>query len=57
VEKAEELLRGGIHLLIVDLFPPGPRDPHGMGKAIWDEMTDNKFVLPSGKPLSVPPTV
>src|SRR5947209_7266935 len=27
VEKAENLLRAGVHLLIVDLFPPGPRDP------------------------------
>jgi hypothetical protein len=26
VEKAAELLRGGVHLMIVDPFPPGPRD-------------------------------
>src|SRR5207248_5544979 len=30
VDKAEELLRAGIHLLVVDLFPPGPRDPQGV---------------------------
>lgn len=29
VEKAVGLLRAGIHLLIIDLFPPGPRDPQG----------------------------
>jgi hypothetical protein len=34
VGKAEELLRAGIHLLIVDLFPPTSRDPHGINKAI-----------------------
>jgi hypothetical protein len=53
VAKAEELLRGGIHLLVVDLFPPGPRDPQGIPKAIWDEMTDNAFALPADRPLSV----
>ncbi len=53
VEKAEELLRAGIHLLIVDLFPPGPRDPEGIQKAVWDEIMDNPFVLPPGRPLTV----
>jgi hypothetical protein len=53
VEKAEELLRGGIHLLVVDLFPPGPRDPQGVPKAIWDEIIDNPFTLPPDRPLSV----
>src|SRR5262245_53309346 len=37
VSKAVELLRAGVHLLIVDLFPPGPRDPDGIHKPIWDE--------------------
>jgi hypothetical protein len=27
VEKAAELLERGIHLLILDLFPPGPARP------------------------------
>jgi len=53
VEKAADLLRSGVHLLIVDLFPPGPRDPQGIQKLIWDEFLDNNFVLPPGKPLSV----
>jgi hypothetical protein len=53
VEKAVELVRARVHLLIVDLFPPGPRDPQGIQKAIWDEFTDNDFTLPSKKSLSV----
>jgi hypothetical protein len=53
VEKAVELLRGGIHLLIVDLFPPTPRDPQGMHKAIWDEYEDSTFALPAGRPLTL----
>ena len=53
VEKAVTALRGGIHLLIVDLFPPGPRDPQGIHKAIWDDLIDNDFALPEDKPLTV----
>ncbi|HEV3445415.1 MAG TPA: DUF4058 family protein [Gemmataceae bacterium] len=53
VEKAADMLRSGVHLLIVDLFPPGPRDPQGIQKLIWDEFLDNNFALPPGKPLSV----
>lgn len=54
VEKARELLRAGIHLLVVDVFPPGPRDPQGIHKAIWDEFNekDKEFVLPPDKPLT-----
>lgn len=53
VDKAVAALRAGIHLLIVDLFPPGPRDPQGIHKAIWDELVDNDFTLPEDKPLTV----
>jgi hypothetical protein len=53
VEKALKFLRWGIHLLIVDLFPPTARDPHGMHAAIWSEMSDYDFELPPDKPLIV----
>ncbi len=38
VEKTIGFLRAGIHVLIVDLFPPTPRDPFGIHKAVWDEI-------------------
>jgi hypothetical protein len=53
VEKSVEVLRSGVHLLIVDLFPPGPRDPQGLHRAIWNEFIDNEFSLPADKPLSL----
>ncbi len=53
VLKAEEFIRGGVNLLIVDLFPPSPRDPQGIHKAIWDEIRDEPFQLPADKPLTV----
>lgn len=53
VEKTYGLLRAGIHLLVVDLFPPSPRDPQGIHKAIWDAIVDEPFELPPDKPLTV----
>jgi Protein of unknown function (DUF4058) len=49
VEKTIDFLRAGIHVLIVDLFPPTPRDPFGIHKAIWDEIVEEDFVFPPGK--------
>ena len=49
VEKAIELFRKGVHLLVVDLFPPTPRNPLGMHKVLWDEITDEPFAFPEGK--------
>ena len=53
VEKAAGMLRAGIHLIILDLFPPGSRDPQGIHKVIWDEFIDNNFTLPDDKPLTL----
>jgi hypothetical protein len=49
VDKTIDFLRAGIHLLIVDLFPPSPRDPFGIHKAIWDEIVEEDFTFPDGK--------
>ncbi len=49
VEKTHEFLRAGIHVLVVDLFPPTPRDPLGIHKAIWDEIEEKDFAFPAGK--------
>ncbi len=38
---------------MIDLFPPTPRDPHGIHKAIWDELHEEPFELPKDKPLTV----
>ena len=53
VRKAADLLWQGIHLLVVDLFPPSNRDPQGIHKAIWDELCNEPFEVPPGKPLIV----
>jgi Protein of unknown function (DUF4058) len=53
VRKAGKLLRRGVHLLIVDLFPPSIRDPQGIHKAIWDQFKEEPFDLPPDKPLTL----
>jgi hypothetical protein len=53
VEKAVEFLRNGVHLVVVDLFPPSSRDPQGMAKAIWDEIEEQPFELPPDKRLTL----
>jgi hypothetical protein len=53
VEKAVEFLEAGIHLLVLDLLPPGPRDPQGIHAAIWSEIQDDDFQLPPDKPLTL----
>jgi hypothetical protein len=52
-QKAVALLHAGVHLLIVDFFPPGPRDPQGIHKVIWDRLRDEPFTLPPDRPLTV----
>jgi hypothetical protein len=53
VAKAADLIQQGVHLLIIDLFPPGPREPKGIVKAIWDEFREEDFDLPPDKPLTM----
>jgi hypothetical protein len=54
VDKAGEILEQGIHLVVVDLFPPTPRDPQGIHKAIWDELDEPQpFDFLPDRPLTV----
>jgi Protein of unknown function (DUF4058) len=53
VEKAIEALYRGYHLLLVDLFPPGPRDPQGIHGEIWEALGEKGFELPDSEPLTL----
>jgi hypothetical protein len=43
----------GYHLLILDVHPPGRRDPQGIHGAIWAEVCDDAYVAPADKPLTL----
>jgi hypothetical protein len=53
--KAVEALDLGVHVLVVDLFPPGPHDPYGMHGAIHQrlEQSDEASELPADEPLTL----
>ena len=54
IAKAVDFIRKGIHFLLIDLFPPGPRDPQGIAQAIWDELAGESLgTRPADKPLTV----
>lgn len=52
-DKAEAALWHGVHLVLVDLVPPGPHDPQGMHGAIWDRFDDEPYELPADEPLTL----
>lgn len=52
--KAVEFLSKGISLVVVDLFPPTPRDPAGIHEVIWGELVGEPFeARPADKPLTI----
>lgn len=53
IDKACELLENRIHLLLIDPFPPGKRDPHGIHAAIWETVEEEPFQMSPSKPLTL----
>jgi hypothetical protein len=53
VTKVADQIQQGVHVLVIDLFPPTKRDPQGIHKAIWDEFEDEEYSPPSDEPLTV----
>lgn len=46
VEKTRSFLLSGIHVQMIDLFPPSARDPAGMHHAIWAEAPTASALAP-----------
>lgn len=53
VYKAVDLMQAGIHLLVIDLYPPTSRDPDGIHGVIWQDLCKLDFDLPKEKPLTL----
>jgi hypothetical protein len=53
LDKAVAALDGGIHLLLVDVHPPGPRNPNGIHGVVLNEIGTDDYVLGSDRPLTV----
>jgi hypothetical protein len=52
LEKAAQLLENRVHLMLIDLFPPGRRDPQGLHAAVWEEIAGAEYAPPADKPLA-----
>ena len=53
LDKAVAALDSGVHLLLIDMHPPGPRDPHGIHRALLNEIGAEDYVLSGSRPLTV----
>ncbi|HMF12748.1 MAG TPA: DUF4058 family protein [Gemmataceae bacterium] len=53
LDKAVAALDGGIHLLLVDVHPTGPRDPNSIHGVILNEIGTEEYALNSENPLTV----
>ncbi|MCY2966553.1 MAG: DUF4058 family protein [Planctomycetota bacterium] len=53
VDKISQLLESGVHVLIVDPFPPSSRDPFGVHSAVWESLGEPPFTPPNDKPLTL----
>lgn len=53
VQKSTAFIEQEIHLLVLDLFPPGGLDPRGLHPLIWAPFHRTDFHLPRDKPLTL----
>lgn len=52
VGKVTAAIGHGLHVLVLDPFPPGPRDPNGVHAAVWAGFGDEPYSPPADKPLT-----
>ena len=68
LDKAQSFLAAGVHLLLIDLFPPTTRDPEGIHGMLWQRLAERaeaesnacqpdgdptEFHLPAETPLTL----
>jgi hypothetical protein len=53
VEQAANSVEKQIHLLLLDVLPPGRRNPQGIHAAIWEAIAGQEYAAPTDKPLTL----
>jgi len=51
--KTVDALNLGVHVLLVDLFPPGHHDPRGLHGAVWNQFDKEPYDLPVSELLTL----
>ena len=52
LDKVVDFLSNGIHMLLIDVLLPTPRDPFGLHAAVLEELTGEEFRPPADEPLT-----
>lgn len=53
VDKVQAALREGIHVLVIDPFPPGRHDPQGFHGNLWEALNEPHYEPPADRPLTL----
>lgn len=53
IDKAEMALSQGVHLLLIDLFPPGTHDPLGVPALLWDRFDEAEYPFAQEPSLTI----
>jgi hypothetical protein len=53
VDKVLAALRDGIHVMVIDPFPPGRHDPQGMHGLLWEELGEPHYEPPPDRPMTM----
>jgi hypothetical protein len=51
--KVVRSLEAGVHVLLIDLLPPGPHDPGGLHGAVWAYFDTSAYEPPDDSPLTL----
>src|SRR5207248_6320 len=51
--KVVRSLEAGVHVLLLDLLPPGPHDPGGLHGAVWSWFDTGSYEPPPDSPLTL----
>lgn len=52
-QKVVDAINAGVHVLVLDLFPPGRHDLNGLHGEIWSHFDEEPYDVPRDKPLTV----
>ena len=53
LRKSIAALQRGLHLVVLDLLPPGPFDPRGLHDRLWTDLGGAAFTPPPDRPLTL----
>jgi len=53
LDKLDNAVNNGIHLLVIDLHPPGKFDPRGLHAAFWGRRSSNSHGVSDAEPLGL----